>query len=69
MNENLPFNNCSDDDLRGVFFGKRKNITTQCKTTSIGKKINMEIYKLQAQHLPFYNCSDYTIQIEAKSNT
>ena len=53
----------------GCVLWKDENITTQCETTSIGKKTKMEIYKLQTQHLPFYNYSDYTIQVEAMSNT
>lgn len=68
MNDILPFNDCSDVDLRGMFHVDSNIVNIQGETATTNKMTKMQIYKSLAQHLPFYNCSDYTLQVECMSN-
>ena len=68
MNENLPFNNCNDDELSGILDLGNSILNIQCNTMAIFTSNETQLRKSFAQHMPFYNCSDYVLQIESISN-
>ena len=53
MCEDLPFKNCSDDELKTIFFVKSNYV--------IPHQEIMTTRKIFAQNLPFSNCSDYAM--------
>ena len=67
-NNNFPFNNCDDDELVSALSEESNISNTQIETVTLRNKNIIQIRKSFAQNLPFYNCSDYVIQIECISN-
>ena len=68
MNDNLPFNNCNDDELTSIVSVESKFSNTQYENTKMRNKNIIQIRKSLAQYLPFYNSSDYVIQTECISS-
>ena len=60
MNDNLPFKNCNDKELKKLFCLKANSLKTNQET--------MTARKILAQNLPFFNCSDYAMLTACLSN-